>query len=249
MERFEFENPAGQKLTGRLDLPSDAPRAMALFAHCFTCSKNAKAATNVSQALTASGIGVLRFDFTGLGNSEGDFANTNFSSNVDDLYAAADALRSRHRAPDLLIGHSLGGAAVLAAAPGIPESRAVATIGAPSDPGHVVHLLGGHLDQIEQDGEAEVVLGGRRFRIRRQFVDDVREAGLLAALPKLKRSLMIFHSPVDDLVGLDHARKLFEAARHPKSFVALDGADHLLTRPEDARFVADTLAAWAYRYL
>jgi putative redox protein len=249
MEKFTFENRDGHRLAGRLELPPGDRRGVALFAHCFTCSKNVKAASNVSRALCARGLAVLRFDFTGLGNSEGDFANTDFSSNIEDLVDAAAALREQLDAPSLLVGHSLGGAAVLAAAPLLPEVRAVATIGAPSDPGHVVRLLDRHVDAIEARGEAEVELAGRRFRIRRQFLEDVRETSLLESLPDLKRALMIFHSPTDEIVGLENARKLYEAAKHPKSFVSLPDADHLLTRVADAELVADVLAAWAGRYL
>ncbi|MGO4327667.1 alpha/beta fold hydrolase [Cupriavidus sp. 2TAF22] len=248
-QRLQFPGSDGQQLAARLDLPAGPVRAFALFAHCFTCGKDVLAATRIAQALTAHGIGVLRFDFTGLGGSGGDFANTNFSSNVADLLAAADYLRQQHRAPALLIGHSLGGAAVLAAAQGIPEAKAVVTIAAPSDPGHVVGLFGEHAARIEADGEAEVQLAGRPFRIKRQFIEDVGEQKLLDSVARLRRALLVMHAPQDDTVGIDNATQIFIAAKHPKSFVSLDRADHLLTRKEDAVYVANTIAAWSQRYL
>ncbi len=248
-EKVTFRNGRGQELAARLELPDEPPAALALFAHCFTCSKDVAAASRVSRALRDRGFGVLRFDFTGLGNSDGDFANTNFSSNVDDLVAAADYLRETRRAPALLVGHSLGGAAVLAAAGRLPEVRAVATIAAPSDPAHVLHLLRDDLADIEEGGAAEVELAGRRFRIERQFVEDLRAQTFGAAVRGLDAALLVMHSPVDEVVSIEHARGLYELARHPKSFVALDGADHLLSRREDSQFVADVLAAWARRYV
>ena len=246
-ERFEFTNANGETLAGRLERPVTDVRAVVLFAHCFTCSKNIKAATQVSRALSERRIAVLRFDFTGLGNSEGDFSNTNFSSNVEDLVAAGNALREHDLAPTLLVGHSLGGAAVIAAATHFPEVRGVATIGAPSDPGHVTHLLGAAREQIENEGCATVNLAGRPFQIKKQFVDDVTEASLQSHLAGLKKSFLIFHSPTDDTVDIDHARRLYEAAKHPKSFVTLDGADHLLSSPDDAEYVAGILSTWAVR--
>ncbi|MGI9334288.1 MAG: bifunctional alpha/beta hydrolase/OsmC family protein, partial [Gammaproteobacteria bacterium] len=195
------------------------------------------------------GIATVRFDFTGLGNSEGDFANSNFSSNVADLLSVADAMREADQAPSLLVGHSLGGAAVLAAAGKIPECVAVATIGAPSDPSHVSHLFAGSLDEIEDSGEAEVNLAGRRFKIKKQFLDDIASQSLKTQVRGFRRALMVFHSPVDDIVNIDNAAEIFQAARHPKSFVSLDRADHLLSRREDSEYVAATLAAWAERYL
>jgi uncharacterized OsmC-like protein/fermentation-respiration switch protein FrsA (DUF1100 family) len=248
-ERFDFVNAQGQRLAALLDMPPGEPKAYALFAHCFTCGKDVHAARRIAQALTALGIGVLRFDFTGLGSSEGEFANTTFSSNVADLLAAAGALRERRRAPAILIGHSLGGAAVLAAAADVPEARAVVTIAAPSDPAHVTGLFLDRVQDIAQEGEVEVTLGGRRFRISRAFLDDVAEQNLRQKIAHLRKALLIFHSPTDDRVGIENASRIFEAARHPKSFVSLAGADHLLSRPSDAGYVAKVLAAWAERYL
>jgi uncharacterized OsmC-like protein/alpha-beta hydrolase superfamily lysophospholipase len=248
-ERFDFVNAQGQRLAALLDMPPGEPRAYALFAHCFTCGKDVHAARRIAQALTALGIGVLRFDFTGLGSSEGEFANTTFSSNVADLLAAAGALREVRRAPAILIGHSLGGAAMLAAAADVPEVRAVVTIAAPSDPAHVTGLFRDRLQDIAQQGEVEVTLEGRRFRIRRAFLDDVAEQNLRQKITHLRKALLIFHSPTDDLVGIENASRIFEAAKHPKSFVSLAGADHLLSRPSDASYVAKVIAAWAERYL
>jgi uncharacterized OsmC-like protein/alpha-beta hydrolase superfamily lysophospholipase len=248
-ERFDFVNAQGQRLAALLDMPPGEPKAYALFAHCFTCGKDVHAARRIAQALTALGIGVLRFDFTGLGSSEGEFANTTFSSNVADLLAAAGALRERRRAPAILIGHSLGGAAVLAAAADVPEARAVVTIAAPSDPAHVTGLFRDRLQDFAQQGEVEVTLEGRRFRISRAFLDDVAEQNLRQKIAQVRRALLIFHSPTDDRVGIENASRIFEAAKHPKSFVSLAGADHLLSRPSDAGYVAKVIAAWAERYL
>lgn len=248
-----FPSAAGHALAARLDLPSGVrwsrPRAYALFAHCFTCSKDSKAATFISEALCAAGIGVLRFDFTGLGGSEGEFASTTFSSNVADLVAAAAWLRREHAAPAILVGHSLGGAAVLAAAGQIPEAVAVATINAPADPAHLATLFSGQRAAIDAHGEAEVELAGRTFRIRREFLEDVAAQKLSAALARLRRALIVFHAPRDATVGIDNASQIFLAAKHPKSFVSLDDADHLLTRKGDAQYVGAVLAAWASRYL
>ncbi len=249
-ERLTFSNTQGQQLSARLDWPIDGkPLAYALFAHCFTCTKNLKAVGHISNALTAEGIAVLRFDFTGLGESEGDFADTNFSSNVDDLVQAADFLRQEYGAPQLLIGHSLGGAAVLQAAHRIPECRAVATLGAPSDPGHVTHLLQCSLEEINQTGEARVLLAGRPFTIRKQFLDDLAENTMREKIATLRRPLMIFHSPLDTTVEIDNASKIFLAAKHPKSFTSLDKADHLLSRERDARYAGSILAAWAINHM
>jgi len=249
-DRVSFEGGTGATLSARLDIPRDAePRAHCLFAHCFTCGKDIAAATRLAGGLTDAGYGVLRFDFTGLGHSEGEFASTNFSSNIDDLIAAADWLREHHRAPGLLVGHSLGGAAVLAAAPRISECRAVATIGAPSEPGHVEHLFGASTQEIETRGEVELKLAGRPFTIRKQFLDDIRTTALRNKLKDLGRALLIMHSPVDNTVGIENAEELYTAARHPKSFVSLDRADHLLTKKRDAEFAASVLAAWAARYV
>src|SRR6185312_6047989 len=248
-ERFQFTGHSGEHLAARLDLPDEPPRTTALFAHCFTCSKDVVAASRISSGLAARGVATLRFDFTGLGSSDGDFANTNFSSNLKDLIAAADHLRSRGMAPGLLIGHSLGGAAVLAAAPSIPEARAVAVIGAPFDPGHVTHLLAPRLPEIAARGEAVVSLGGREFTVRQQFIDDLRAQNPAVAIARLGKALLVLHSPIDAFVGIDNARQIFEAARHPKSFVALPGADHLLTNKLDAEYAAAVLAAWSSRYV
>lgn len=248
-DRLTFPGSQGHDLAARLDRPKGAPRAWALFAHCFTCGKDVFAARRISQSLAAEGIAVLRFDFTGLGHSEGEFANTHFSSNVADLVAAADHLRAHFSAPQLLIGHSLGGAAVIAAASHVPEARAVATIAAPSDPGHVARLFEDDRERIEREGEADVQLAGRHFRVRKSFLDDVAEQSLDASLRALRKALIVFHAPTDDIVGIDNATHIFVAARHPKSFVSLDSADHLLSRRDDAAFVARVLAAWAPRYL
>jgi putative redox protein len=236
-------------LAALLELPDGEPVATALFAHCFTCGKDNLAAKRIAEALAQRGIAVLRFDFTGLGMSEGEFANTDFSSNVADLVAAADHLRQTGRAPTLLIGHSLGGAAVLAAAARVPEARAVATIAAPSDPGHVTGLFKDKVAEIRARGEVEVALAGRPFRIRREFLDDVAEQKLIDAVTGLRRALLVLHSPTDDTVGIDNATKIFLAARHPKSFVSLADADHLLSRRSDAIYAAHVIAAWAERYL
>jgi len=249
MQRVELVGARGDRLAARLDVPTGPRRATALFAHCFTCSKDVHAASRVSRGLAERGIAVLRFDFTGLGHSDGEFASTNFSSNVEDLVCAADWLRDHVAAPALLVGHSLGGAAVLAAAARIPEARAVATIAAPADPSHVERLLGDRVAAIEAQGEVEVELAGRRFRVRRQFLDDVRQQALDTHVRELRRALLILHSPTDQIVGIENAGALFAAARHPKSFLSLDGADHLLERREDAAYVAETIAAWASRYL
>jgi putative redox protein len=244
-----FPGADGQILAARLDLPDGPVRAYALFAHCFSCSKDVLAASRTAQGLARHGIAVLRFDFTGLGASEGEFANTNFSSNIADLVAAAGYLRAEYAAPQLLVGHSLGGAAVLAAAAAVPETRAVATIAAPSDPHHVTGLFGPHLDAIAEHGEARVRLAGREFTIRRQFIEDVAEHRLLEKVHALNLPLLVMHSPLDRTVAPADAMQIFEAARHPKSFVSLDSADHLLSRREDAHYVAGVIAAWSARYL
>jgi putative redox protein len=244
-----FPGTQGHGLAARLDTPPDVPRAYALFAHCFTCSKDTKAAAYVAQALVAHGIATLRFDFTGLGASEGEFADTNFSSNVGDLLAAAQWLRTERAAPQILIGHSLGGAAVLAAAGQVPEARAVATIGAPFDPSHVAHLVESGRDEIDAKGEALVNIGGRPFRVRRQFLDDLAAQRPAETIGALRKALLVFHSPRDAIVDIDNAARIFMAAKHPKSFVSLDDADHLLTGTQHAAYAADVLAAWASRYL
>jgi putative redox protein len=231
-------------------MPVSELRGRALFAHCFTCSKDWKAVVRITRALVEEGFAVLRFDFTGLGESEGTFAETDFSSNLADLIAAADYLRSELGPPDLLVGHSLGGAAVLAAAHRIPDARAVATIGAPSDTDHLRHLLLVEAPELEEVGETEIRIAGRRVRIGRQLLDDLAEGHMRQGIAALDCPLLIFHSPADEVVGIDHASRIFRAARHPKNFVSIDGADHLLAaREADGRFVGRVLAAWAERYL
>jgi uncharacterized OsmC-like protein/alpha/beta superfamily hydrolase len=248
-ERFDFPNSKGEKLAALIDLPLGKPVAYALFAHCFTCGKDNLAAKRIAERLSEAGIAVMRFDFTGLGMSEGEFANTHFSSNVEDLIAAANHLRATHGAPAILIGHSLGGAAVLAAAQKIPDARALVTIAAPIDPAHVVNLFRDKVEGIRAQGEVEVQLVGRPFRIKREFLDDVAEKKLHESLASLRKALLIFHSPTDAQVGIDNASHIFTAARHPKSFVSLAGADHLLSKKSDAVYVANVIAAWAERYL
>jgi putative redox protein len=248
-EKLTFAGTQGATLAARLELPEGEPIAYALFAHCFTCTKDIFAAGRIAEGLARHGIAVLRFDFTGLGASEGDFAHTNFTSNTQDLLQAAAFLREHYQAPKILVGHSLGGAAVLAAADEIPEAVAVATIAAPADPAHVARLFTDSLPEIEAKGEAEVHLAGRPFRIQKQFLDDIGRQNTAAKLGHLGKALIVFHAPRDQLVGIENARAIFDAARHPKSFISLDDADHLLTRRVDAIYVADLLAAWASRYV
>ncbi|MEM9032859.1 MAG: bifunctional alpha/beta hydrolase/OsmC family protein [Pseudomonadota bacterium] len=248
-EHVTFKGHQGHTLAARLDLPDGPHLATALFAHCFTCSKDIPAARRIAARLAAMGIAVLRFDFTGLGHSDGEFENTSFTSNVGDLRAAAAALRARGMAPGLLIGHSLGGAAVLRAAPEIESARAVVTIGAPFDPEHVTHNFGPAIDTIRKQGAAEVFLGGRPFTIRREFLDDVAAETLAPAIRTMNRALLILHAPRDTIVGIENATQIFAAAKHPKSFVTLDDADHLITRAEDAEYAASVIAAWSARYL
>lgn len=249
MERITFEGAQGAPLAARLDMPEGPHLATALFAHCFSCSKDIVAARRIAQRLAAEGIAVLRFDFTGLGHSGGEFSNTTFTSNVGDLVQAAAYLEARGMAPALLIGHSLGGAAVLQAAERIDSARAVVTIGAPADPGHVIHAFAEALDEIEREGSAEVMLGGRPFRIGQEFVRDVTQASLLPAIRNLRKALLVLHAPLDSVVGIENATEIFTAARHPKSFITLDDADHLITRAADAEYAAEVIAAWAGRYL
>jgi putative redox protein len=249
VQKFEFPNAAGHRLAAVLDLPPAPPRAYALFAHCFTCGKDVLAARRIAATLTEHGLGVVRFDFTGLGASEGEFANSDFSSNVTDLLAAAEAMRNRGMAPSLLIGHSLGGAAVLSVAGSIPEVRAVATIGAPFEPAHVLHLFEDKLDEIRAEGALDVSLMGRPFRVTRQFLEDVTSHRLEERIGDMRKALLVFHSPEDEVVGIDNASRIFLAAKHPKSFISLHGADHLLTRPSDAAYVAALIAAGVDRYL
>jgi putative redox protein len=248
-ERFDFTGAQGQRLAGRLERPAVAGTGCALFAHCFTCGKDVFAATRLAGALTQHGLAVLRFDFTGLGSSEGEFGNGGFSSNIEDLVAAAAAMRAVDLAPTLLIGHSLGGAAVLAAAGAIPEARAVVTIGAPFEAGHVLGLFKEQLPAIEAAGSAEVRLGGRAFKIDRAFIEDMRRHGSSDHIAELRRALLVMHSPTDAVVGIENASLIFERAKHPKSFVSLADADHLLGRRSDAEYVAGVIAAWAMRYV
>ncbi len=249
-QTITFPGHDGQSLSARLELPTGGmPQSFALFAHCFTCTKNIRAATNISRALAHKNIGVLRFDFTGLGESEGDFSDTNFSSNVEDVVAAGHYLAEHFNAPALLIGHSLGGAAVLQAAQSLPSVKGVATIGAPSDPAHVLGHLKDSLDMIREGGEAEVLLAGRPFRVKQQFVDDLFASKPEEAVRKLDRALLLFHSPVDETVGIENAARLYEMAKHPKSFVSLDDADHLVSRAEDSAYIGEVLAAWARKYV
>jgi putative redox protein len=248
-ERVEFEGSHGVLLAGKLERPEGPARGYAVFAHCFTCGKDVLAASRISRALAGDGFAVLRFDFTGLGGSDGEFANTNFSSNVADLVAAASYLREQHRAPSLLVGHSLGGAAVIAAAGQIPEVRAVATIAAPSDTDHLLHLLSAKAPDIEETGQATVCLADREFTITKQFLDDVAAQPQEQRVKELDAALLVMHSPLDRVVGIENAGDIFRNARHPKSFVSLDEADHLLTRREDAEYAAGILAAWAERYV
>ena len=244
-----FTNNEGHDLAGILDFPNGQTHAFALFAHCFTCSKNLKAVTNISKSLNDAGIAVLRFDFTGLGESKGDFADTNFSINVADLLAASSYLDKNHQAPSVLIGHSLGGSAVLQAAPDIPSAVAVVTIGSPAELSHVTAMLEGDRAEIERAGQATVQLGGRPFVVKKQFLDDLEQYHLPESIGKLRKPLLIMHAPLDNIVEIENASQLFLHAKHPKSFVSLDKADHLLTREEDSRYVGAVLATWASRYL
>jgi len=248
-EKVTFLGGTGERLAARLDLPAGPPRAYALFAHCFTCSKDLRAVGRLAGGLTSHGIAVLRFDFTGLGSSDGEFANTNFTSNIDDLVAAADWLREHHQAPQILIGHSLGGAAVLAGAHRVPECKAVATIGAPYDPEHVTAHFGDEIHKIINTGSAEVNVGGRPFVIERHFVEDISAHNMHQAIRKLGRALIIFHAPHDETVGIENAEKIFKAAIHPKSFVSMDDADHLMHNPDDATYVSGVIAAWSDSYI
>lgn len=244
-------NSDGNVLSGLLESPDSDVRCYALFAHCFTCGKDIAAASRIARALTKNGIAVLRFDFTGLGNSDGDFSNTNFSSNIQDLVAAADFLREEYQAPQLLIGHSLGGAAILSVAPQVPEAKAVATIGAPHEADHVVHNFEASIDEINKNGQAEVTLGVRKFFIKKQFLDDLEQYSANSAKKSLalKKAVLVMHSPIDSTVSINEAEKIYKDLKHPKSFVSLDNADHLLTKKADSEYVADTIASWASRYL
>jgi alpha/beta superfamily hydrolase len=248
-EKIVFKGALGENLCGRLDIPDDRePRAYVLFAHCFTGSKDVLAAKRIARSLWLRGFAVFRFDFTGLGDSEGDFANTTFSSNVEDLVAAAKYLRENKKAPAVLIGHSLGGAAVLAATQHIPEVRGVCTIGAPADPAHVTHHFGDALSKLEFAGEAEVNIGGRPFRMKKSFLDDLKWQKQEYCIENLGHPLLIFHSHTDDIVGIENAGQIYQTAKHPKSFISLDGADHMLTNKEDSCYVAEVISAWVHRY-
>lgn len=246
---IEFTNASGHKLWGRLEMPAGHIRAVALFAHCFTCTAQSHGARRISIALAEHGIATLAFDFTGLGKSEGVFADSHFAANVSDLVAAAGYLRDTIGAPSILVGHSLGGAAVIAAASDIPEVKGVVTIGAPFDPAHVLHQLGDQVDKVRAEGQAQVTIGGRPFDVSKAFLDAVEGHDQAGRLAHLKRALLVLHSPTDATVGIENASEIFAAAKHPKSFVSLDHADHLLTRPEDAAYAASMIAAWGERYL
>ena len=248
-ERFQFTGEGGHQLAAALDLPEHEPLAYALFAHCFTCGKDVLAAKRIATALAAKGIAVLRFDFTGIGSSEGDFANSTFSSNVADLVRAANHLRETRKAPTILIGHSLGGAAILASAGQIAEAKAVVTIAAPSDPAHVTNLFKEQIEDIRKQGKVEVSLAGRPFTITREFIDDIAEHGLMARVTTMRKAILVMHAPTDDTVSIDNATRIFLSAKHPKSFVSLAGADHLLSQKRDSTYVADVIAAWASRHI
>lgn len=248
--KVNFQNSNGVKLSARLEFPiARKPHNFAIFAHCFTCNKNLKAIHHISHALCQRGIAVLRFDFTGLGESEGDFADTNFSSNIQDLVAAADFLHKNYQAPSLLIGHSLGGAAVLAVKQHLPTVRAVATVGAPYQPEHVAHLIGDAKETIEREGVAHVKIAGRSFRIKKQFLEDITETRTFQHIQSLGAALLVLHAPEDEIVGIENATQIFKAAHHPRSFISLDNADHLLSKSEDSSYVGESIAAWASRYL
>jgi uncharacterized OsmC-like protein/alpha/beta superfamily hydrolase len=250
LQKITFENKEGKTLVGRLEMPADRhPHNFAVFAHCFTCNKNLLAVKNISRALTANGFAVLRFDFTGLGESEGDFEDTNFSGNVSDLVAAASFLEETYKAPTLLVGHSLGGAAVLFAAAEIATIKAVATIGAPSNLIHVQHLFKSTVAEINTSGKAVVNLSGRDFTIKKQFLDDLETKSLVTVMKNMRKPVLILHSPQDDTVGIKNAEELYVAAHHPKSFVSLDGADHLLMRKQDSLYAGQLIAAWSQRYV
>jgi putative redox protein len=248
-ERLRIPGATGEHLAAIMDTPPDGPRGWAVIAHCFTCGKDSLAASRIARGLLGQGIGVVRFDVTGLGESSGDFATTGFSSNIEDLVVVTEHLTAAGREPRLLVGHSLGGAAAIAAAVRLPQIRAVATVAAPCDPGHLLGLLGDVVPAIERDGVAEIEIAGRPVTLRREFLDDLSGQPQVRRLRRLRRPLLVLHSPVDEVVSIDEAQRIFTAARHPKSFVALDGADHLLTRAADAEYAARVIAAWAGRYL
>ena len=245
---FNFFNEQGIELSGRLEMPDEDPKAFAIFAHCFTCSKNLSVTSTITRSLAKVGIATLRFDFTGIGNSDGDFSNTNFSSNVQDLLSAYKALSEKYKAPTILIGHSLGGAAVLKASTILKDLKAIVTIGAPSCTQHLEHMFTKNIDKIMQKGEAEVELAGRKFKIKKQFIEDIKEANVLDGLSKQNKAYLIMHSPIDETVSVEHAGKIYQALKHPKSFISLDQVDHLLTRRSDSEYVAGIIHAWLKRY-
>lgn len=248
--KVSFRNAQGEMLAARLEMPAaEQPHCFAIFAHCFTCNKNLDPVTNIARALTQAGIAVLRFDFTGLGESEGDFADTNFSSNVEDLIEAADFLSREHQAPKLLVGHSLGGAAVLMARQHIPSVKAVATIGAPAEPAHVQHLFSSKQEEIEKEGIARVSIAGRKFTIKKQFIEDLNSLGGKKPIEQLDAALLVMHSPADSIVGIDNATRIYKAAQHPRSFISLDNADHLLGRRQDSLYAGEVIGVWAKKYL
>ncbi len=250
LTKVSFLNSEKQTLSGRLELPTEqAAHNFAIFAHCFTCNKNLSAVRNISRALTNNGFGVLRFDFTGLGESDGDFEDTNFSGNVEDILSAARFLEENYAAPTLIIGHSLGGAASIFAASEINSIKAVATVGAPSNPKHVTHLLDSSIDQIKDTGLAVVKLSGRDFTIKKQFIDDLETKSLPEVAKKLRKAVLVMHSPQDTIVGVKNAEEIYISAHHPKSFVSLDGADHMLSKKEDSIYAGEIISEWAKRYI
>lgn len=248
-EKITFTNNNGLQLAALIELPENEIKGYAVFAHCFTCNKNLTAVSNIGRAFNANGIAVLRFDFTGLGESEGNFENTNFSSNVDDLIAAANYLEKNYQAPSILVGHSLGGAAVIFAAKKLLSIKAVATIGAPSNPKHVAHLFKSGIEEINQKGEALLSIGGREFKIQKHFLDDINEQNMEKTVKDMDKALLVLHSPQDTTVGIENAAQIYQAAWHPKSFISLDGADHLLSKKEDSQYVGQMIANWAVRYI
>jgi putative redox protein len=248
-EKIKFKNDLGQELAAIIEFPEEEPKSYALFAHCFTCNKNLTAIRNISKALNKCGIAVFSFDFTGLGESEGDFGNTNFSSNINDLISAATFLKTNYSAPEIIIGHSLGGAAVIFAANHIPSIKAVASIGAPSSPKHISHLLKSGIEEIKEKGEAVLEIGGREFKIQKQFLEDINEKNMEETLKALKLPLLVLHSPQDTTVGIDNAGQIYMAAWHPKSFISLDGASHMLSNKEDSIYAGKMIANWAERYI
>jgi esterase/lipase len=248
-EKVKFTSLANNELAARLELPEGEPKAYALFAHCFTCNKNLSAVKNIGRALTDKGIAVLRFDFTGLGESEGEFSNTNFSSNVQDLHAAYTFLQLNYEAPTIIIGHSLGGAAVVFAAAQLTGIKAVVTVGAPSNPKHVANLFKNDIKEINEQGEANLEIGGREFKIKKQFLDDIQEKNMTQAVQNIDAALLVMHSPQDTTVGIENAAQIYQAGWHPKSFISLDGADHLLSKKEDSLYVGQMIASWSARYI